>query len=74
MDVVSPAYSYFLDCVRQQYPIHTTRGGGGGKVMITAKQMSTDFKQYFRYDRFKELVSKQTHYNYIVIIIISLWF
>ena len=32
--------------------------------MITAKQMSTDFKQYFRYDRFKELVSKQTHYNY----------
>ena len=59
LDVVSPAHSYFLECIRRRYPAaHSLRGNGENKhITINATQLSTDFEQYFSYERVKELVS-----------------
>lgn len=51
---VAPAYDHFMSCVDNwNYPTGTT----GHTVSFRAEQISTDFEQYFKYDRVKELVS-----------------
>ena len=56
--MVSPAHSYFLECLRRCYPTHaSSRDGDNGHVTINATQLSTGFEQYFSYERVKELVN-----------------
>ena len=50
----SPAYEYFRSCMEKDYPSE------GGKLQFAVQQLSTDFPQYFHYERVKELVSCST--------------
>ena len=47
----SPTYKHFRQCLKKQYPF------GKGTMEFSATQLSTDFPQYFQYERTKELVS-----------------
>ena len=47
----SPEYEYFRSCMEKDYPFED------GKLQFSAQQLSTDFPQYFHYERVKELVS-----------------
>ena len=58
MDVVSPAHSYSLECLKRHYPTHASRrDGDNGHVTINDTQLSTGFEQYFSYERVNRLVS-----------------
>ncbi len=52
---VAPAYDYFMSCMDScSYPTGTE----GTTISFSATQLSTDFEQYFEYERVRELVSK----------------
>ncbi len=50
---VAPAYNHFMSCLETMY----STGNNGVVVLFTAEQLSTEFEQYFEYERVKELVS-----------------